>query len=131
MSYLIYVHLEFDDRLEYEAIRERKEYVHWSQLQLATTGSTPRVKGVVGHEYGWRRTPIKGCQYYLWWIPNKARGIQELTRDIERNAIFIRAIRHHDETENALEFGDLDDYEEISIETIDPRKNEQKIIKGM
>ena len=128
MSYLIYVHLEFDDRLEYEAIRERKEYVHWSQLQLATTGSTPRVKGVVGHEYGWRRTPIKGCQYYLWWIPNKARGIQELTRDIERNAIFIRAIRHHDETENALEFGDLDDYEEISIETIDPRKKEQKII---
>ena len=41
----------------------------WSQVLLGTRGRTPNVKSTTGYNARWRRTPVQGFHYYLWWIP--------------------------------------------------------------
>lgn len=124
-SYKLYIHQDFEERLSQADIRERKNHVEWLKLQLAISGKTPIFKGTTGHEYLWRRSPIKGCHYYLWWLPNGVKGTKELTNE---TAIFIRDIRHHDENTKHLEIGKIENYQEIYFSEIDPRDEEQKKI---
>lgn len=106
----------------------------WAQVLLGTRGRTPLVKGTTGLNAHWRRTPVQGNHYYMWWIPQS-----EVHRDIgyhppaepdepntrQDQKILVHSIRHHDETDNPIDFGSLDDYEEIPIGTLDPRYEEQ------
>lgn len=41
----------------------------WAQVLLGTRGRTPNVKTTTGYNARWRRTPVQGYHYYLWWIP--------------------------------------------------------------
>ncbi len=127
MTYTLYIHNEFKARRQSADIAHRSEYIEWVLLQLAIEGRTPRVKGTQ-HELPWRRTPIKGCHYYLWWIPDGVKGMQDHSNDIEGRAIFVRDIRGHDETKLPLDFGTIEDYafDETRISEIDPRTEEQK-----
>ncbi|UAJ73506.1 hypothetical protein IQE94_04140 [Synechocystis sp. PCC 7339] len=127
MTYTLYIHDEFKARRQSADIVHRNEYIEWVLLQLAIEGRTPRVKGT-RHDLPWRRTPIKGCHYYLWWIPAGVKGMQDFSNDIEEKAIFVRDIRGHDETKLPLNFGTIEDYvfDETRISEIDPRTEEQK-----
>jgi hypothetical protein len=126
--YTIYLHDSFNERLAKSDIAARKKYIQWTQLQLAMTGRTPKVKGTNGHEYLWRRTPIQGCHYYLWWIPFSAINNINLAENEYQKAIFIRDIRHHDQTDQPLSFGGFEQYDQLDISQIDPRDEQQQEI---
>lgn len=70
-------------------------------------GKSGVVKGVKGVNKGWRRTPLKGCHYYLWWAPKDAPPVKEV--EGPANAIYVRSIRHHDD-HKPIEVGEPDDY---------------------
>ncbi len=100
----------------------------WAQVLLGTRGRTPSVKGTTGLNAHWRRTPVQGNHYYMWWIPNSESGIDRTWQTGEQRqdqTILVHSIRHHDETDEPIDLGTLTDYEEIPIATLDPRYEEQ------
>jgi len=100
----------------------------WAQVLLGTRGRTPSVKGTTGLNAHWRRTPVQGNHYYMWWIPNSESGIdrtRETGEQRQEQTILVHSIRHHDETDEPIDPGSLTDYEEIPIATLDPRYEEQ------
>ncbi|MCB9137767.1 MAG: AAA family ATPase [Caldilineaceae bacterium] len=102
----------------------------WSQVLLGVTGRTPVVKGTVGPNARWRRSPVQGNHYYLWWIPQSESGVDSPpnARRNGLNTILIHSVRHHDLTDQPLLPGALDDYAPLSIDTLDPRFEEQRVI---
>ena len=69
---------------------------------LAAHGRTSIVKGCVGDNQGWRRSPLGGnggMQFYLWWTPQGSRQASRLDGNSENahNTIWVRAARHHDD----------------------------------
>src|SRR5690606_35956289 len=69
-------------------------------------GRTTNVKGVKGAGAGWWRTPLGGnggMHFYLWWAPAGAPPVRHLP--LEKDQILVRMVRHHDDTEEALEAG--------------------------
>ena len=134
MSYTLYIHKDFKKRCEQPDIFSRKDYIEWILLQLAIEGRSPRVKGTTGHSVKWRRTPIKGCHYYLWWIPNGASGFpQDSLDELGQLVIFVRDIRHHDQTSEELSIGEIEDYvfDERETRQINPITSEQAIIEDI
>ncbi|MCB0062467.1 MAG: AAA family ATPase, partial [Caldilineaceae bacterium] len=110
----------------------------WAQVLLGTRGRTPSVKGTTGLNAHWRRTPVQGNHYYMWWIPRSevrldTNGYGNGTHD-DPNAprqdqtILVHSIRHHDETDDPIDFGALTDYEEVAIGSLDPRYAEQTAV---
>jgi len=111
----------------------------WAQVLLGTRGRTPNVKGTTGLNARWRRTPVQGNHYYMWWIPNSESGIDSaapLTPSLPASqphgeaaqTILVHSIRHHDETDDPLDLGSLTDYEEVPIASLDPRYEEQTAV---
>lgn len=75
---------------------------------LAAFGRTNIVKTVRGANRGWRRAPLGGqggYHYYLWWAPSDAPPVRDL--DAPTGTILVRKVRHHDETDQLLEAGDV------------------------
>jgi len=66
-----------------------RQKVLWAQTQLAMTGRASRVKGTRGQ--AWRRTPVRGNQYYLWWAPAEEVGAASAEFG---PAIAVRDLRH-------------------------------------
>ncbi|NLF00275.1 MAG: AAA family ATPase [Anaerolineales bacterium] len=101
--------------------------VQWAEVQLAMKGRTTVVKGVSGtqHTIHWRRTPVKGNDYYLWWAKGGTRGMDSLAEAVDGSSIFIRAIRHHDETSSVLDPCSISDYSLVDIPALDPRYEDQ------
>lgn len=98
----------------------------WAQVLLGMRGRTPSVKGTTGANARWRRTPVQGNHYYMWWIPRSESYIADrLPETSETNTILIHSIRHHDETDDPLDPGSPDDYEEVAVAALDPRYEEQ------
>ena len=66
--------------------------------ELAIYGRTTTIKSVSGKNkfYHWRRSPLKGFHYYLWWLRGK-------------RSIVVRSIRHHD-NHNELTEGSENDF---------------------
>lgn len=80
-------------------------------LQHLQARGTVRRKLVVGAGAGWSRTGLGGnggFQYYLWWAPARTPPLAHLP--LPENTIVVRAVRHHDETGQALDAGDPDDW---------------------
>ena len=102
--------------------------IAWTTLQLATSGRTPRMKGTVGHDVSWRRTPIHANHYYLWWTPAGVRGTESLSSQVSRNSLFLRSVRHHDETSQPLPLGVLSDYAIADVTKLDPLYPDQREI---
>jgi hypothetical protein len=103
----------------------------WAQVLLGMRGRTPSVKGTLGINARWRRTPVQGNHYYMWWIP-RSESLLDPTQpepvvndQNTTNTILIHSIRHHDETDEPIDLGSLADYEEVSIARLDPRYDEQ------
>jgi tetratricopeptide (TPR) repeat protein len=94
--------------------------------QLMAFGRTSIVKSVRGAGQGWRRSPLggnHGMHFYLWWVPTGAPPISGVTAPTD--TIFLRAVRHHDETEYALPPGDLvHDYLDLEPEALVNQQDE-------
>ena len=103
----------------------------WSQVMLGTRGRTPEVKSTTGYNARWRRTPVQGYHYYLWWIPlsesNLADGSAPAGPEQGRT-ILVHSIRHHDETDDPIDLRSLDDFEEVQLSNLDPRYDEQRSV---
>ncbi|MEZ4735598.1 MAG: AAA family ATPase [Caldilineaceae bacterium] len=98
----------------------------WAQVLLGTRGRTPSVKGTNGFNARWRRTPVQGNHYYMWWIPGSESGLAADSAERQSDhTILVHSIRHHDETDDPISPGELTDYEEVAIDALDPRYEEQ------
>lgn len=108
----------------------------WAQVLLGTRGRTPTVKSTTGLNAAWRRTPVQGSHYYLWWIPvadttlhfnssESARTATVGTAAAPSPAILVHSIRHHDDTDRGLEVGSVADYGPVEVGLLDPRFEEQ------
>jgi hypothetical protein len=79
--------------------------------QLAAQGMPPQVKGVQGRGKGWLRTDLggnNGHQFYLWWARAGSPPVKHL--GLGAMEILVRAVRHHDETPDALDPGGPDQW---------------------
>lgn len=68
-------------------------------------GTTSVVKFVHGSGRGWRRTPLGGgggSHFHLWWAPFGTPPVAHLG-SLRPGDVVVRALRHHDETDDALE----------------------------
>jgi len=101
----------------------------WATLQLGARGRTPSTKSTVGLNMRWRRSPVQGSHYYLWWIPASDTGIalNGYTPSVEEEAptILVHSVRHHDQTDRAIEVGDIAEYSPLELGLLDPRFDEQ------
>jgi hypothetical protein len=125
MPYLLLKHKTYDDSIRRlpQSIRHK---AIWAQVLLGTRGRTPSVKGTQGLNARWRRTPVQGNHYYMWWIPRSEGMVGGAEPDAgQTNTILIHSIRHHDETDDPIDAGSLTDYEEVKLLTLDPRYPEQ------
>jgi hypothetical protein len=119
-GYALYVHEDvlywLDDGntpVEQRAVMTRR------MQELMAHGRATRVKGVKGSNAGWLRTPLGGNggnQFYLWYLDHGApvRGQKEasaaLFAEHRERSLFLRAVRHHDATEDVLDVGRARDY---------------------
>ncbi|CAN5869516.1 hypothetical protein BH10CHL1_BH10CHL1_44400 [soil metagenome] len=134
-SYRLLKHKDYDRSAENlpETIQRK---ALWAQLLLGMRGRTPSVKGTTGLNARWRRTPVQGNHYYMWWIPRSESSVpitqpeDDQTTRANNNTILIHSIRHHDETNDPIELGSLDDYEEVAVDSLDPRYAEQQSISA-
>ena len=82
--------------------------------QFMAHGRSSRVKGVQGAGKGWLRASLGGNggkQFYLWWARRGAAPAADL--DIREGEIFVRVVRHHDDTHLALSCGTRSDYTQV------------------
>lgn len=105
----------------------------WAQVLLGTRGRTPSVKGTSGLNARWRRTPVQGSHFYLWWIPASDSGVAVASEAVALGApndgsstILVHSIRHHDATDDPIDVGALTDYTEMPLNELDPRFDEQR-----
>ncbi|OQY48618.1 MAG: hypothetical protein B6242_01900 [Anaerolineaceae bacterium 4572_78] len=129
-TYSLLKHKELDKSLQRRGDNVQHK-VTWSLVELALRGRTPQVKGVVNHNTRWRRTPVKGNQYYMWWIPISETDLSSQTESDNEHPILIREIRHHDRTSEPLGIGDINDYATIDVPSLDPRHQDQFLVEEM
>jgi hypothetical protein len=101
----------------------------WAQVLLGTRGRTPNVKTTTGYNARWRRTPVQGYHYYLWWIPLSESELSERAANgATASTILVHSIRHHDETDDPIDLTSLDEFEEVPLTSLDPRFDEQHAV---
>jgi hypothetical protein len=126
-SYRLLKHRQYDrsvDRLP-QAIQHKAV---WSQVLLGTRGRTPNVKSTTGYNARWRRTPVQGYHYYLWWIPLSESNLADAPAPDPGRTILVHSIRHHDETDDPIDLRSIDEFEEVQIAALDPRYDEQRAV---
>jgi hypothetical protein len=132
--------------MPYEILRRRDYAAHsrdlplavrrkadWAIVQLGVRGRTPSTKGTIGHALPWRRSPVQGSHYYLWWLNagesglalngERAPGGKGAPR--REGAIIVHSIRHHDDTDRPIAVGDVAEYEPLELLSLDPRFDDQ------
>jgi parallel beta-helix repeat protein len=117
-TFTLLVHRDVDAHLSEldVSIRESvRQKVIWAETQLAMTGRATRVKGTRAQV--WRRTPVRGNQYYLWWAP--ADTLDAAFPDLDR-AVIIRDLRHHDLLDVPAP-AEPQDYHVVHPRELDPR----------
>lgn len=126
-SYRLLKHRQYDrsaDRLP-PAIQHKAV---WSQVLLGARGRTPNVKSTTGYNARWRRTPVQGYHYYLWWIPLSESNLADAPAPDPGRTILVHSIRHHDETDDPIDLRSIDEFEEVQLTALDPRYDEQRAV---
>ena len=135
-GYRLLQHKDFEESLEGLSPSAQRKAV-WAQVLLGARGRTPVVKGTMGRNARWRRTPVQGNHYYMWWIPQSESGLSNGNgngngvageRPPQTNTILVHSVRHHDETDQPINLGALSDYRPIPLDTLDPRYDEQRAV---
>lgn len=122
-AYHLLLHRDYERTSEHLPPLVRSK-ARWAQVQLGARGSTPTVKGTIGLNAAWRRSPVQGSHYYLWWIPAGEAGFASEPAP----AILVHSIRHHDETDRPIEVGLLADYVVEELALADPRFDDQTAV---
>ena len=133
-SYRLFKHKHYDRSAQHLPEMIQRKAI-WAQVLLGIRGRTPSVKGTTGLSDRWRRTPVQGNHYYMWWIPRSESSVvwPDQTTGVEENVgntILIHSIRHHDETDDPIDPGSLDDYAEVAVASLDPRFDEQQEVSA-
>lgn len=88
-------------------LRPRQAAVQRLMRGMLVDGRAQRgVKGTAGANRGWLRAPIGdngGSHYYLWHALSGTPRISAL--ELEPGEVVVRAVRHHDETNDPLDAG--------------------------
>lgn len=125
-GYRLLKHRQYERNAEHlpDSIRRK---AMWAQVLLGTRGRTPNVKTTTGYNARWRRTPVQGYHYYLWWIPLSESELGGRTTNSPTDpTILVHSIRHHDETDEPIDLASLDEFEEVPLASLDPRFDEQQ-----
>lgn len=126
MPYTLLVHNDVDQLLQSQSHDHPDsiaDKTRWALLQLALYGRTPKFKGTEGHMYPWRRTPVRGNDFYLWWI-RESNGHKESPES--SGTIRVRRVRPHDDTALPLDLGQDSAYRRIQAANLDVRFSDQK-----
>lgn len=119
----VWVHQDVYQQLE--TWRDLRRKVEWTLLQLAVSGGDNLiVKGFTGSQISWRRTPVQGNHFYLWWVPAAVSAPNGFKADGSASSILVRAVLHHDDEAQAV--GMVDDYAPAHISALDPRYDDQR-----
>ncbi len=116
----IYCHQEFLEHLDQWRGQPIGKRASLLMQRLAVDPARVFFKGTRGENKGWRRCRLGGNQgshFYLWWAPKHAAPLDngEGFSVTPEGAIFLRAIRHHDDN-SALSPHSLDGhYMPISV----------------
>jgi len=127
-GYRLLKHRQYERNAEHlpDSIRRK---AMWAQVLLGTRGRTPNVKTTTGYNARWRRTPVQGYHYYLWWIPLSESELSARTANGATDpTILVHSIRHHDETDDPIDLASLDEFEEVALASLDPRFDEQRAV---
>ncbi len=127
-GYRLLKHRHYERNAEHlpDSIRRK---AMWAQVLLGTRGRTPNVKTTTGYNARWRRTPVQGYHYYLWWIPlSESELSARAANGATDPTILVHSIRHHDETDDPIDLASLDEFEEVPLASLDPRFDEQRAI---
>jgi len=127
-GYRLLKHRQYEHNAEHlpDSIRRK---AMWAQVLLGTRGRTPNVKTTTGYNARWRRTPVQGYHYYLWWIPLAESELAERSgAGPPGQTILVHSIRHHDETDDPIDLASLDEFEEVPLASLDPRFDEQRSV---
>jgi hypothetical protein len=127
-GYRLLKHRQYEHNAEHlpDSIRRK---AMWAQVLLGTRGRTPNVKTTTGYNARWRRTPVQGYHYYLWWIPLAESELAERSgAGPPSQTILVHSIRHHDETDDPIDLASLDEFEEVPLASLDPRFDEQRSV---
>lgn len=127
-AHAIYVHVDVLEWLQNHDGRHDQRRVFTRRVQeLMAHGRATRMKGTKGASAGWLRTPLggnSGAQYYLWLtnsgevVRRQIDSAKALHAHAPAGARFLRAIRHHDDTSDALDVGSFDDYVLIAADRV-------------
>lgn len=114
--YVVYMHGDLVAQLEdgsfaQEAFRRR---VTLLLQQFLATGQSNSYKAIQGIAKGWLRSPVQGYHYYLWWKTGSAMS----WKGGRREEIYLRILRHHDETSEELTEGEIEEYQRVSPERL-------------
>lgn len=126
MPYRLLRHKEYEQSADglSETVRRKAA---WSQVLLGTRGRTPSVKSTSGFNARWRRTPVQGYHYYLWWIPLSESSLaDQAPADEGSRSILVHSIRHHDETDDPIFLRSLAEFADVPLDSLDPRYDEQR-----
>lgn len=124
-GYRLLKHRQYERTAEHLPDSIRRKAL-WAQVLLGTRGRTPNVKTTSGYNARWRRTPVQGYHYYLWWIPLGESELADRSSVQAGQTILVHSIRHHDETDDPIDLTSLDEFDEVSLTSIDPRFEEQR-----
>ena len=114
----------------HQDVRNEAAKIHQSLLKkldialryFMAYGRPSSVKSTKGVNDGWLRSPLGSNQYYLWWVPP---GSSRIPSNEARNAIWIRTVRHHDDTDQRLDIEDINGYEPpLTLETLEDECSE-------
>lgn len=117
----IYVHLDLADDMVGRPDLQRRCNMRFRDM--VARGTVTKVKGLTGNtNKGWLRTPLGGNggnQFYLFWTKTGLPAVpQKITHEEFPEAIWVRAVRHHDD-HTPLNFGDPEvDYYPFTPEEI-------------
>lgn len=101
-TYPIFLHDDLLDIEKYPKQIQRKFTLELANLAARGAASSKKsCKDVTNR--GWFRTPVSGNNHYLWWTHQGGKHLAGL--ELPRNAIVLRAVRHHDNHE-PLRVGD-------------------------
>ena len=81
-EYRLLQHKDFERSLQDLSPTTQRKTV-WAQVLLGTRGRTPNVKGTMGRNARWRRTPVQGNHYYMWWIPQSESLLSRRGNDVD------------------------------------------------
>ncbi|MEM7535908.1 MAG: UvrD-helicase domain-containing protein [Chloroflexota bacterium] len=79
-EYKLLKHKDFEKTIQHLSPAAQRKTV-WAQVLLGTRGRTPSVKGTMGRNARWRRTPVQGNHYYMWWIPKSELSKERLAQE--------------------------------------------------